>query len=174
MKSVVEKKFFLESQYELHRIGLRAQIVSHLILEGVKKGNVLNDLENKKRVIVAIQITHEPQNPETEVEKIESIKISLVNYLNSLKATDDECYNQYPADISATDLTELNNPYPVDILNLTDISAALMLEQTSKGVGAMLSMKTGFTILATEFRNLAAKLEPLAKLPQILEKLKKG
>ncbi len=164
---MVEKNFYLQSQTELQRIGLRAQIVSYLILEGVKKGNVLNDSENKKKVIVAINITYDPQNQKTELEKIESIRTNLVSYLNGLSTADEECYTHFPSDISATDLADLNNPHTVDIINLSDISSAFMLEQTSKGVGAMLGLKKVLV-------NLVTKLEPLAELPEILKKLKQS
>lgn len=164
---MVEKKFFLKSMAELQKIGLRAQIVSFLIQEGIKRGNVVNDLEDKKKVIVAINVSYEPPNQESEINEIERIKIGLAEYLNNLSRSDYECYSQMPTDISASDLMELNNPCNINLINLQTLSSSLMLEQTSKGVGVMLGLKT-------EFKSLATKLEPLGLLPQILEELRKG
>lgn len=170
---MVEKKFFLQSQNDIQKIGLRAQVVSFLIQEGIKQGNVLNDTEDKKRVIVAISISNQPTNQEVEIDEIEKIKSGLVKHLNHLPQSDSECYGQMPSDISATGLMDLNNPYIVSIVDLQSLSSALMLEQTSKGVGVMLGLKTEMLGLKTEFNSLATKLEPLGLLPEILEKLRK-
>jgi len=146
---MAEKKFFLQSSAELQRIGLRAQIVSFLIAHGIREGNALNDLENKKKVIIAIRAEEE--------KAIEQVKTELVRYLNKLKYEDEECYGQFPTDITASELTDLNNPHSIKILSLTDLANSLMLEQTSKGVGAMLS--------------LTNVLKPLASLPEAIRGL---
>ncbi len=137
---MVEKKFHLESEKEIQRIGFRAQIVSFLMQEGIKSGNVFNE-GNKRRVLVAIRYDANPSNADIEVKEINRIKNELVGYLNSLSETDNECYGQFPKDINATDLFDLSNPHVVNIVDLQTLSSALMLEQTSKGVGAMLSLK---------------------------------
>ena len=167
---MVDKKFSLESNTELQRIGLRAQIVSFLIQEGIAKGNVLNDPENKKRVIVAISISFNPPNEVTESNEIEKIKTDLVGYLNNLPSVDNESYNQFPSDIIATNLSNLNNPHVINLVDLPTLSSALMLEQTSKGVGAMLSLKKELTVVGEILKN---ELQPLKALPEILEKLRK-
>ncbi len=179
---MVEKKFFLESKTaELQRIGLRAQIVSFLIQEGIGKGNVLNDPENKNKVVVALSISFIPEDPVAEENKIKKIKTELVEYLNGLSSADNVCYNQFPSDISATNLFDLNNPRQISIVDLSALSSALMLEQTSKGVGAMISSKNELTAVGKSLKNeftavgesLKNELQPLKTLPEILEKLRK-
>ncbi len=127
----------------------RAQAVSFLISQGVERGNVLNDPEDKKKVIVAI-------NAESD-GRIDEIKVELVKFLNKLNEEDPECYSHFPRDISASKLYELANPHAVRILSLSQLSSSLMLEQTSKGVGAMLS--------------LSAVLKPLTSLPAAINAL---
>jgi hypothetical protein len=143
---MTEKKFYLESPTKpLQEIGMRAQVISFLIANGIKDGNALNDSANSKRVIVAVRADDE--------KKIKEIKDELVRHLNKLHAND-FCYSEFPHDIQAGELMELTNPQPVVILSLNELANSLMLEQTSKGVGAM--------------RYLANALRPL---PGILEKL---
>ena len=129
---MAEKKFYLESRHELQRIGMRAQVVSFLISQGIKRGNVVNDLEHKNRVIVALATEKDGQ--------IEEIREQLVKYLNGLKGADEDCYRHFPADVRASELTGLDNPHAVILLELNDLASSLMLEQTSKGVGAMLGL----------------------------------
>jgi hypothetical protein len=145
-----EKKFYLESSSPLQEIGMRAQVISFLIAQGIKKGNAINDSANKNRVIVAIEAEDE--------NRIREIKEALVNHLNPLH-TNDFCYPDFPSDISASELYELNNPRNVIILPLSDLANSLMLEQTGKGVGAI--------------KYLASTLESLKNLPAILENLTK-
>ncbi|GEM_PF-2407993 len=169
---MVEKKFYLESKGDSQRIGLRAQIVSFLIQQDLKRGNVLNDLSNKKNVIVAVSFESKPPgNAEVETSEIEKIKEELVKYLNSLASSDPECYGQIPQDIVATELKDLSNPHAVGLLDLQTLSSALMLEQTSKGVGAMLSLKIELKPLADLKQVLAIELKPLADLKQVLAPL---
>lgn len=145
---MTEKKFHLESNSPLQEIGLRAQVISFLIARGIKEGNAINDDTNQKRVIVAIRADSEA--------RIQEIKEELVNYLNKLNKND-FCYSHFPSDIRAGDLADLNNPHSVSVLPLNDLANSLMLEQTSKGVGAM--------------KYLADTLKPLRELPGILKDL---
>jgi hypothetical protein len=159
---VVEKKFYLESGSELQEIGLRAQIISFLMANGITDGNAINDATNQKKVIVAIRASDEAQ--------IKEIKKNLVKHLNNLHTSSEFCYKNFPNDISASDLLELNNPHSVIILPLNTLANSLMLEQTSKGVGAMKLLAERLEPLS----DLPAKLKPLDKLsdlPQIMEKL---
>ncbi|OIO21690.1 hypothetical protein AUJ17_01955 [Candidatus Micrarchaeota archaeon CG1_02_47_40] len=126
---MVEKKFYLESSSSpLQEVGMRAQVVSFLIGRGIKEGNALNDSDNINRVIVAISANNE--------QKIKEIRDELVKHLNKLHKNK-FCYSDFPKDIIASDLLGLDNPHPVLVLPLTELSSSLMLEQTSKGVGAM-------------------------------------
>ncbi len=145
---MAEKKFYLESDSPLQEIGMRAQVISFLIAQGIENGNAINDSENQKRVIVAVRADEETQ--------IRDVKDRLVQYLNNLH-TNDFCYKNFPKDIRATELFDLDNPHLVRIISLNTLANCLMLEQTSKGVGAM--------------RYLAKTLEPLQALPEILGKL---
>jgi len=141
-----EKKFYLESSTKpLQEIGMRAQVISFLIANGIKDGNALNDPTNSRKVIVAVRADDE--------KKIKDIREDLVRHLNKLH-DNDFCYSEFPSDIRASDLMELDNPHSVAIISLNELANSLMLEQTSKGVGAM--------------RYLANTLKPL---PQILERL---
>ncbi len=145
-----EKKFFLESKSELQRIGLRAQVVSFLIAQGILEGNVVNDRRDRRRVIVAV---HTGESDEA----IEALKEELVGYLNNLKQDDPECYGHFPTDIRASKTTGLDNPHSIRLLPLAQLANSLMLEQTSKGVGAMLT--------------LTSVLRPLAALPGAIDGL---
>ncbi|MBI3587864.1 hypothetical protein HY995_01550 [Candidatus Micrarchaeota archaeon] len=156
---MAEKKFYLESDSELQRIGLRAQVVSFLIAQGIERGNALNDPENKKRVVVAIGADAD--------SRIEEVRDELVKFLNKLHDDDPACYGQFPADIRASQLHELSNPHSIRLLDLNHLANSLMLEQTSKGVGAMLS------IPASMEKAMVRSLEPLHGLPQAIEALAK-
>lgn len=145
---MAEKKFYLESASSLQEIGLRPQIISFLISNGIGEGNAINDMDNQKKVIVAVRLADE--------RKIKEVKEQLVKHLNNLHKND-FCYSNFPQDIQATELMELSNPHTVMILPLNDLANSLMLEQTSKGVGAML--------------HLSNTLKPLHDLPKILQKL---
>lgn len=162
---MVEKKFVLSSASELQRIGLRAQIVSFLISEGVKEGNALNDLQDKNKVIVAVRQDYEKQ--------IEQVKKDLVAYLNRLNESDPVSYGHFPKDIQASGLMELNNPHPIKVLTLTDLADSLMLEQTSKGVGAMLSVGTAITGIGVAINSLTSAIAPLKALPAAIDRLEK-
>ncbi|OIO26908.1 hypothetical protein AUJ15_00425 [Candidatus Micrarchaeota archaeon CG1_02_55_41] len=157
---MVDKKFYLISQKSnLQRIGLRAQIVSFLIANSIDKGNALNDLTNKQKVIVAINFESKPPNSEIDIATIAGLKTELLEYLNGLSQADSECYASIPNDITAGELVDLNNPHPVAVLDLQKLSASLMLEQTSKGVGAML--------------NLSKTIKPLHELAPSINSLTK-
>ncbi len=143
-----EKKFYLTSNAPLQEIGMRPQVISFLIANGIKDGNAVNDSSDRNKVIVAIRA-------ENEV-KINEVKNELVKHLNSLH-NNDFCYGNFPHDIAASDLMELSNPHYVMILPLNELANSLMLEQTSKGVGAM--------------KYLADTLKPLRSLPEIMKKL---
>ena len=145
---MVIKKFYLESTKPLQEVGMRAQVISYLIAQGVKEGNAINDSDNKKKVIVAVQADTEG--------RIKDIRDELVRYLNKLHEND-FCYSKFPNDIQASELMELSNPHYVTILPLNELANSLMLEQTSKGVGAMLY--------------LADNLKPLKDLPSAIKKL---
>ncbi len=146
---MVEKKFYIESKKPLQEIGMRAQVVSFLMAHAIKDGNVVNDADPHK-VIIAIRTDTE--------QRIIEIKAELVDYLNRLNKND-FCYRHFPSDIWASELMELNNPGYMAILPLNELSSSLMLEQTSKGVGAM--------------RYIAETLKPLEELPSILKELSK-
>ncbi|MFH0835625.1 MAG: hypothetical protein V1834_00495 [Candidatus Micrarchaeota archaeon] len=155
---MVEKKFYLNSKSgKLQRIGLRAQIVSFLIENGIEKGNALNDPSDRNKVIVAVSFTSNPPKAETEIKEIERIEKALVDHLNSLSALDEQCYHQMPSDITGSELHNLSNPRSITVMDLQKLSASLMLEQTSKGVGAMLF--------------LTETLKPLTRLPESIDKL---
>ena len=162
-----QKKFYLISKHELQRIGLRAQIVSFLMQNGLKNGNVVNDPADLKKVIVAMRYESEPSDAEIEIKVITEIRDQLVNYLNKLQTIDNECYRHFPDDIRASELHELNNPHTVAIMDFNTLSSALMLEQTSKGVGAMLGTKTAIEKVA----NSISPLGSLKELPDILKKM---
>jgi hypothetical protein len=143
-----EKKFYLESSLPLQEIGLRTQVVSFLIAQGIKEGNAVNDPGNTKKVIIAIRDDNE--------NKIRQVRDDLVKHLNKL-SKNDFCYGNFPNDLRASELMDLNNPHPVAILRLSDLASSLMLEQTSKGVGAMLF--------------LADSIRPLHELPAVIRQL---
>jgi len=145
---LLEKKFYLISKSPLQEIGMRAQVISFLIAQGIKEGNAINDSGDIKKVIVAIRAENEA--------KINEVKNELVRHLNSLH-NNDFCYSNFPFDISASNLTGLNNPHAVIVLPLNELANSLMLEQTSKGVGAM--------------KYLADTLKPLQSLPDVMRKL---
>ena len=146
---MTEKKFYLESAtVPLQEIGMRSQVISFLIAQGIKEGNAVNDSTNQKIVIVAVRAESEG--------KIKEIRDDMVKHLNGLH-NNDFCYKDFPHDITASELHELNNPHALMVIPLTDLASSLMLEQTSKGVGAM--------------RYLAETLKPLEGLPAILQKL---
>lgn len=145
---MTEKKLILSSTSDLQRIGLRAQVAAFLIAEGVEAANVVNDVRDICKVIVALR---------AEDPRINEIRAQLVMHLNRLKETDAECYSRFPSDISAGEPESLDNPHPILLLSPTGLSSSLMLEQTSKGVGAMLS--------------LTDVLKPLARLPTAIEAL---
>lgn len=157
---MAEKKFYLESSQELQRIGLRAQVVSYLIAQGIERGNVQNDLQNKKKVIVAISAKEE--------REIEETRDGLVAYLNKLHDEDFQCYGQFPTDVRATALFALDNPHPIVVLDLNKLANSLMLEQTSKGVGAMLSLPEA---LKAAFSEVVKPLAPLTAIPGAIQKL---
>ncbi len=145
----------------MQRIGLRAQVVSFLIEHGINEGNALNDQTNRRKVLVAVKYEAKPPDSRVEVAEINRLKAELVAHLNGLSELDKECYGQMPRDISATELLDLSNPQIVATVDLQKLSASLMLEQTSKGVEAMLSLS----------HTLKEELSPLKTLPIILEKL---
>lgn len=167
---MVEKKFYLESAEELQRIGLRVHAVSFLIENGIEKGNVLNDSTNNKRVIVAVRFDANPANAATETKEIEKIKEEMVKHLNNLASTDPECYGHIPNNIHASELHDLNNPHAVTTVDLQRLSSALMLEQTGKGVGAMLHLARMNIKLA---ETIQTTFKPLNALPQILDEMRK-
>jgi len=152
---MTEKKFYLQSSSPLQEIGMRAQVISFLIAEGIKEGNALNDPEDKKKVIVAVPADNE--------ERINQVRSDLISHLNQLYKND-FCYQNFPRDITASELHELTNPHPVMVLPLNDLANSLMLEQTGKGVGAMKYPAGAIT-------ELKFTLEPLKELPEILKKL---
>jgi len=158
---MVEKKFFLESDSPLQEIGMRAQVISFLMAQGVKEGNAINDTD-KKKVIVAIRAEDE--------NKIKEIKNHLVQHLNKLYENN-FCYQEFPSDIKASELMDLNNPHPVTTMPLTELSNSLMLEQTSKGVGAMKYLAKNMGAMATNTKELSESIKPLHALPEILRKL---
>ena len=136
----MEKKFYIESAtHSMQDIGMRAQIVSFLIASGISRGNAVNDNEDTHKVIVVIATN---ETKDTEIKNIENIRDTLVKHLNSLnkKGDTDFCYSKFPTDITASNLMELNNPHPAVVLDLTILSNSLMLEQTSKGAGAMIRL----------------------------------
>lgn len=154
---MAEKKFFLESVNDLQRIGLRAQVVSFLIENGIERGNVVNDQTNKKKVVVAIRFDSNPADNETEIREIEKLKEELLLHLNNLSKSDPGCYGQIPSDIRASRLYDMSNPHIVTTVDLQKLSSSLMLEQTSKGVGAIYS--------------LTEAIKPLSKLPGSIDNL---
>ena len=171
---MAEKKFYLESQSDLQRIGLRAQVGYFLLADScIDKANVVNDSSDRKRVIVAVSVKFEPSDATKETEKINEIKKDLLEYLNSLSQVDKECYDRIPNDITATELCELNNPHALCLLDMQRLASSLMLEQTGKGVGVMLNLpggikesikggfEEGFKGLHTDFKDLS---EEIAKL----------
>jgi hypothetical protein len=145
---VPEKKFYLKADAPIQEIGMRAQIVSFLIANGVKEGNVVNDPDDKRKVIVAVRADDE--------KKIEQVKNDLVSHLRKLNKND-LCYSEFPSELTASELQELNNPHSLPVISLGDLASSLMLEQTSKGVGAM--------------KFLAKTLEPLKELPSAIKEL---
>ncbi len=153
---MVEKKFYLSSKKGLQEIGMRAQIVSFLIAHGIKKGNAINDPKDTHKVIVAVSDEKE--------EKIEDIRKELARYLKGLSKND--CYKEFPRDISASRLMELNNPHPISVVGLSELSHSLMLEQTSKGVGAMRSIVDAIHENSTM---MLKELRPLRALPQAIK-----
>lgn len=158
---VIEKKFYLESGSKIQEIGLRMQIASFLIASGITEGNAIND-EDPKKVIVAIRAADEKQ--------IEEIKENLVKHLNKLHGND-FCYENFPSDISASDLFELNNPHTVNVIYLNNLADSLMLEQTSKGAGAMNHMADNMNRMADSLK-LLNKLDKLDILPEMAKTLK--
>jgi len=154
---VAEKKFYLESNSEMQEIGLRAQVISFLIAYGITDGNAINDTTNRKKVIVAVRAADEKQ--------IKEVKENLVQHLNNLYKSSEFCYKGFPHDIRASDLLELNNPHTVNIIPLNNLANSLMLEQTSKGVGAM-------KLMSESLNHMANNLQPLHSLPEILEKIR--
>ena len=162
---MVVKKFYLSSESELQRIGLRAQIISFLMQNAVKEGNAVNDLTDRKKVIVAIKFDLNPPDQAREIARINEICGELVSNLNSLHPSDEVCYHSFPTDIQASELHNLDNPHSIAILSMQELSASLMLEQTSKGVGAMLSLGTAISPLAklsSSIDSLAEKIERLS------------
>ena len=125
---MVDKKFYLSAPRSIQEIGMRAQIVSFLISHGITAGNAINDPDNNKQVIVAVRAEND--------NKINEIRDELVAHLNKL-SQNDLCYSEFPKDITATKIMDLSNPHPVVVLELGGLSDGLMLEQTSKGAGAM-------------------------------------
>lgn len=167
---MAQKKFYLESQSgKLQQIGLRAQVVSFIMEHGINSGNVINDSGNKQKVIVAIEYKSEPIDETKEIEVINSVRNELVTYLNHLKDSDPECYNHFPTDIKATELTALNNPTPISISDLNRLSSILMLEQTSKGVGAMISLPD--KLAAAISKTLKEEFKELKEIPSALRDL---
>lgn len=158
---MAEKKFVLESSSDLQRIGLRAQIISFLVANGVREGNALNDPENKRAVIVALRAE--------DTGIIEQIRIGLVKHLNSLHESDSVCYEKFPTDITASELMGLDNPHIIRLLPLSNVSDSLMLEQTSKGVGALLALSSSIIGLNKAIMPLAA----LQSLPAAIERLER-
>ena len=166
---MAEKKFYLESEKPLQEIGMRAQVISFLISRGVIEGNAINDPKSSKKVIVVIRAEDE--------NKIKEIKSELVKYLNKLRKND-FCYSKFPQDIKASDLLELNNPRHISLINLNILANSLMLEQTSKGVGAMKYLAEANLLMLEQtskgfgaMKDLAETLKPLEKLPEILKEL---
>ena len=158
----MEKKFYVESATSsIQDIGLRAQIVSFLIASGISRGNAVNDNENQHKVIVVIATNETKDN---EIKNIENIRDALVMHLNSLnkKGATDFCYSKFPTDITASSLMELTNPHPVVVLDLTTLSNSLMLEQTSKGAGAMIRLAESMGNLAESMGSLAGSMGSLA------------
>ncbi len=127
---------------------MRAQVVSFLMAQGITEGNAMNNPTNSKKVIIVIKVDHE--------NRIKEIKEELVKHLNKLHKND-FCYKNFPSDITASELFELDNPPSVSIIKLNILANSLMLEQTSKGVGAM--------------KYLADTLKSLEELPNILKAL---
>jgi len=155
---MAEKKFVLRSSSDLQNIGLRAQIVSFLVANGVKEGNALNDPEDKRQVIVPVRAD--------DVKFIAELKEVLVKHINSLQEGDPVCYNHSPNDITASELMELDNPHAVRMMPLSNVSDSLMLEQTSKGVGALFFLGDAIT-------ELSKAILPLKSLPAAIERLEK-
>ena len=151
---MVELKFTLEShEGELQRISLRVQIVSFLMQQGVEEGNAVND-ENTHKVHVAIRLD--------DKGKIEKIKNELVKYLNKLHDSDPISYGQFPTDITASELKPLNNPTPMTVIQLQKFAPSLMLEQTSKGTGAMLYMAEGKKDMARGMQGMAKAMKDMS------------
>ncbi|MFH1094891.1 MAG: hypothetical protein V1728_01620 [Candidatus Micrarchaeota archaeon] len=162
--SSMEKKFYLQSADKpLQEIGLRAQVVSFLMAQGVKEGNVLNDEEDEKKVIVAIR------TDDKDDTKINDLRDMLVKHLNGLNKND-LCYSNFPNNLIASELHDLNNPHVVGVLNMSDLATSLMLEQTSKGAGAMINTFGKMTTIATAMTAMATAMTTMAttmeKLPE--------
>ena len=146
-----EKKFELKSASAcLQNIGMRAQIVSFLMSENVEKGNAINHPSDEHIVIVAIRLDSE--------EKIENIKNELVKHLNKLNASNKMCFPKFPSDIVAGELKNLDNPSPIVVMDFTFYAHSLMLGQTSKGAGAMLTLAGEMGKMAVAMNNLPNRL----------------
>ncbi len=151
---MAEKKFYLSSATKpLQEIGMRAQVVSFLMGVGVKRGNALNDSENKNRVIVAIQLENESD--------IQVVRDELVRHLNKLHE-DKLCFGSFPSDIAASELVDLNNPHAVSVMDFNFVANSLMLEQTSKGAGAMIYMAKAHGGMATDMKGMSGDMKTMS------------
>lgn len=145
--TVIKKMYLSPAKgMEIQDVGLRPFIVSNLINFGFSRGNAQN-LEDG-RVLVAI---------EGKESQIKGFK----DYLGKrLEAESKKPYSLIPPSISISDIRDHDNPNPVEIFDLRDLTSSLLLEETSRGVGA----------ITKGFRGLSSRLE---RLPEILEALSK-
>ena len=122
----VAKKFYLQppAKKQIQDVGLRALIISNMTEAGFKSGNAKNIDDG--RVVVAIG--------SDSLEKIESFRKELCKKLESESEKE---YSLVPSGITCSELKELDNPAPIILRPLNELSSSLMLEQTSRGVGAM-------------------------------------
>ena len=152
-ENTVIKKFYLSpsANAKIQDVGLRAFILSNMISFGFSRGNVQN--LDDGRVIIAIESTE---------NKIRQFR----DYLDKrLKSESQKDYSLIPSNILISEIKDNNNPTQLEISELKDLASALMLEQTSRGVGAITK---GFGSLNKEFQALNMKL---GDLPTILRKL---
>ena len=124
-ENTVILKFYLSPRdgIEIQDVGLRPLVVSNLLSCGFTRGNAQN--LDDGRVVVALE-----GNP--------SAIIAFRNYI--AKRLESECkkdYSMIPCGIGVSEIRNIDNPAPVQIYDLSQLASSLMLEETSRGVGAI-------------------------------------